>query len=77
MTVARGGAAGSQQQMKMIGDQRPRVTDRCGMLDHGSQPIQKVVAVLIVQVFFEAFDATHYYVVQGTGGVDAGLSKHG
>jgi hypothetical protein len=63
----KGGTAGSQQQMKMVGDQCPRVTNRFGVLNNGTQPIEKIISVLIVQEYVTAFDTTHDYVVQGAG----------
>jgi hypothetical protein len=71
------GRAGSQQQMKMVGNQRPRVTEGCGTVNEGAHTFQEIVPVLIAPEYFPAFDAPHDYMVEGAGSVYARLSGHG
>ena len=71
------GSAGLQQQMKMVGNQRPRVTDGCGTFNEGAYSFQEIVPVLIVPEYVPSFDAPHNHMVEGAGSVYARLSGHG
>jgi hypothetical protein len=63
--------------MKMVGNQRPRVTEGCGTVNEGAHTFQEIVPVLIAPEYFPAFDAPHDYMVEGAGSVYARLSGHG
>jgi hypothetical protein len=43
---------------------------------YSSQPLEKVLAVGVLQKDFAAFDTTANDMVQGTRGIDAGSAKH-
>ena len=70
-------ASGAQQQVKMIGDQRPGITPGTGLLQDLSQPLSKIVPILIIPEYFAALDTAHDNVVQCAWSVYAGLSWHG
>jgi hypothetical protein len=71
------GRAGSQQQMKMVGNQRPSVTEGCGTFNEGAHSFQEIVPVLIVPEYVPAFDAPYDHMLEGAGSVYARLSGHG
>ena len=58
----------------MVGDQRPRVASGFGLLENISQPVDKIMAILVVNEYLTAFDAANNNVVQGAGLVNTGLS---
>jgi len=70
------GRAGSQQQMKMVGNQRPSVADGCGTFNEGAHSFKEIVPVLVVPEYVPAFDAPHDHMVEGAGSVYARLSGH-
>ena len=62
--------------MKMVGNQRPSVTDGCGTFDESAHSFQEIVPVLIVSEYVPTFDAPHDHMVEGAGSVYARLSGH-
>ena len=72
-----GDDTGPQQQMKMVGNQGPRVTDGFGTFNGGTQPFEKRIAVLIIKKNLPAFDTAHDNMVQGAGSIYARLPGHG
>ena len=62
--------------MKMVGNQRPSVTDGCGTLNEGAHSFKEIVPVLIVPENVPTFDALHDHKVEGAGSVYARLSGH-
>ena len=69
-------ATGAQQQVEMVGNQRPGKTARLGLLEHPAQPLDKIIAVLVVGKDLFALDTLDNDMMQRSGGVDAGLSGH-
>jgi hypothetical protein len=65
-----------QEQMKMVGNQGPGITRRSGCLQDSTQPFQESVAVGVVSENIAPFDSPTYDVMQGSGRVDSGLSRH-
>jgi hypothetical protein len=70
-----GGGAGSQQEVEVVGDQRPGVTEGLGLFDDGCKAADEVVAVGVVRKDLPPLDAAADYVVQRTGGVYAGFAR--
>lgn len=68
--------AGSKQKMKVVGKQSPGITARLSLFDQLAQPINKAVAIFTVIKYFSADNAPGDDVMQGAGGIDAGLTWH-
>jgi hypothetical protein len=62
--------------MKMVGHQRPSVTEGCGTFNEGAHSFQEIEPVLIVPEYVPAFDAPYDHMVEGAGSVYARLSGH-
>jgi len=60
---AQGCRTGSQQNMEMVGDQRPCITLSLGFFEDNGQAIQEGFSVLIVPEDFTAFYAAGHYVL--------------
>jgi hypothetical protein len=71
------GGASSPQQVKMIGNQSPRLTNGSGKFYNVAQPFDETVPILIVDKYLTALDAPHDYMMQGAGNLYTGLSGHG
>ena len=63
--------AGSQQEVKMVGDQRPGKAGRITATYNGPQAIQKPLAVRIVKKNLAAGDPAHNDMMQCTGSIDS------
>ena len=68
--------AGFEQEMEMIGNQRPGVTSRSGFGDDGAQTLEEIISILIILEDPLTFNTTTYDMVQSAGGVDARFSWH-
>jgi len=68
--------AGSKQKMKVVGKQSPGITARLSLSDQLAQPLNKAVAIFTVIKYFSADNAPGDDVMQGAGGIDAGLTWH-
>jgi len=60
---AQGCSTGSQEEMKMIWDQRPGVALGLRLFQNNGQTIQKGFSVLIVSEDFTSFDAAGHHVL--------------
>lgn len=69
--------AGPQQQVKVIGDEHPRVTGGGGLGENRPEPRDEIVTVPIVGEYLSSLDTAADDVVQSAGCVYAGLSGHG
>jgi hypothetical protein len=72
-----GDVSGSQQQVDVVGHQRPCVAGGLGLIQDRLQPLEKIVAVGVLPKNPTALDATAHDMVQDTRGVDAGSKRHG
>ncbi len=63
--------AGSQQEVKMVGDQRPGEAARITAAQNRPQAIEKPLPVRVIIKNLAAGDPTHNDMVQGAGRIDA------
>ncbi len=71
-----GGFAGSQQKMRMIGNQRLARTKGFGVGDNVIDSVNEVFPVGIIIENFPALDSPNDDMLQGTGGIDSGFAWH-
>ena len=62
--------------MKVVGDQRPGIAVGTGFRQQLSQTLHKVVTIIIVPENCAPFNPTNNDMVEQTGAVDTGLSRH-
>jgi len=68
--------AGSEQQMKVIGNKCPSVALSLSFIEHHSKAFQKGIAILVVPKDFSTFDPPSHYMLQDTGSIKSGLAGH-
>jgi len=71
-----GNIPGSQENMEMVGYQRPGVTARFAFAHNPGQSIYKIIAIVIVEEKFTPFYPPADDMVQRSGFVNSGLSWH-
>lgn len=71
-----GGWSGSQQEMKMIGDERPGKAGGGGINQDSTEAFQEVVSVTVITEDFLPLDTAADNMVQGTRRIDACLARH-
>jgi hypothetical protein len=60
----------------MIRRQHPGIAGSGGLGKNASQPVYKSIPIPVILEGSSAFDPSYNYVMQSTGSVDAGLSRH-
>ncbi len=73
---AQGCRTGSQEEMEMVGDQRPCVALRLSLFQDNGQTIQKGFSVLVVPEDFTAFNSPGHYMLQKAGSIKSSLARH-
>jgi hypothetical protein len=68
--------AHAEEEVKMVGDQRPRVALRLIFFKNNGQTIQKGFSVLVVPEDFTAFNSSGHDMLQEAGSVKSGLARH-
>jgi hypothetical protein len=71
-----GCSTASEQQMKMIADQCPRIASRLGLAEQSAETIQKPLSVGIVQKNLLAVDTARNHVMQRARCIDSRFSWH-
>jgi len=67
--ISRGGRAGAQKDVKVVGDQSPSIALGLGLLKDQGQTFKKGSAILIIPKDFSAFDPPGHYMLKDTGSV--------
>ena len=65
-----------EKQVAMIGKQRSGTTTCVAFIYDRAQSFQEVVAIVVVPKGFAFFDSSGNDMVQSTGGINAGFSRH-
>ena len=71
------GGAGLQQEVEMVGNQRPGKAASGGVDQDGVEARDEFIPIRIVGKYLPTFDSAADDVVQGAGSVYAGLAGHG
>ena len=74
--IGNGNKPGAQQNMKVIGHQRPCKTAGLTVAQNTTKPIQKIIAVAVVSENFPALYSSDDDVMQRTWGIQSGFTWH-
>jgi hypothetical protein len=72
-----GGSARSEQKVKVVGNQCPRIAACLGLTQNSSQAIEKIIAVSIAKEDLLPSDPTPDDMMQCVWGIYPSLSRHG
>ena len=67
----------AEQEVGVIREERPGVDGECPLLGQPGDPADEVRPVGVVAEDGRPLDPPHHHVVQGPGGVEAGMARHG
>jgi hypothetical protein len=68
--------SGAQEQMHVVGHERPSVAGRSRLLKQARHPFKEILPILVILENPSSFDSSDDDMVQGTGRVNASLSWH-
>jgi hypothetical protein len=63
----------SQQQVKVVGDQRPRIASGSCLLQNRFQALNEIISIMVVIEDIATPDSARNDMVQGTGSINSGL----
>jgi hypothetical protein len=75
--AGQGPRPGADQQMGMIGEERPGIDDPGSRLGEGFQTRDEIAAVGVVPKDSRPLDPPHHHMMQSVRGIQAGLAGHG
>jgi hypothetical protein len=68
---------GSEQQVEMVRQECPGVTGGSGLAENWSESVEKILPIRVITINASAFNPTTDNMMQRSGSIDAGFTRHG